>query len=133
MTVPGHFAPERGSGSGSELYVVIGHAPRHLDRNVTLAGRVLRGMERLSTLPRGTGALGFYEKAEQRVPMVSIRVAADLPKAERPQLEVLRTNTTTFAEFVEARRSRREDWFLDPVGRIELCNVPIPVRDISRK
>jgi hypothetical protein len=92
MPVPGHFAPEHGSGSGSELYVVIGHAPRHLDRNVTLAGRVLRGMKRLSTLPRGTGALGFYEKGEQRV----IRVAADLPKAERPQLEVLRTDTTTF-------------------------------------
>lgn len=49
------------SGIGTELYVVTGHAPRHLDRNVTLVGRVLQGMELLTTLPRGTGALGFYE------------------------------------------------------------------------
>jgi peptidylprolyl isomerase len=45
------------SGGGTELYVVIGHSPRHLDRNVTLLARVLSGMERLTALPRGTGAL----------------------------------------------------------------------------
>ncbi len=39
------------SGSGRELYVVIGHGPRHLDRNVTLLGRVVRGMDLLSALP----------------------------------------------------------------------------------
>src|SRR6516225_7099504 len=36
------------SGGGTELYVVIGQAPRHLDRNVTLLGRVVSGMELLS-------------------------------------------------------------------------------------
>jgi len=41
------------SGGGTELYAVIGHAPRHLDRNVTLLGRVLQGMEWLASLPRG--------------------------------------------------------------------------------
>ncbi len=116
------------SGSGTDLYVVIGHAPRHLDRNVTLLGRVLKGMELLSTLPRGTGALGFYEKAEQRTPVRALRVAADVPPAERTDLEVLRTDTPSFAALVESRRNRREEWFKHPVGRIELCNVPIPVR-----
>ena len=42
-------APE--SGGGTELYGVIGHAPRHLYRNVTLLGRVVQGMELLSALP----------------------------------------------------------------------------------
>lgn len=65
------------SGGGTELYVVIGHAPRQLDRNVTLLGRVVRGMELLSALPRGTGPMGFYEKPEQNVPIKSIRVASD--------------------------------------------------------
>jgi len=116
------------SGGGSELYVVIGHSPRHLDRNVTLLGRVVSGMERLSTLHRGSGALGFYEKAEERVPLIRVRVAADVPVAERSDLEVLRTDTKAFASLVEARRFRREEWFLSPVGRLELCNVPIPVR-----
>jgi peptidylprolyl isomerase len=116
------------SGGGSELYVVIGHAPRHLDRNVTLFGRVLSGMERLTSLPRGTAPLGFYEKPEQRVPIQRMRIAADVPVAERTELEILRTDTPTFEALVEARRNRREEWFQRPAGHIEICNVPLLVR-----
>ncbi len=116
------------SGNGAELYVVIGHAPRHLDRNVTLVGRVLSGMERLTTLERGTVALGFIESKDKMTPIRSIRLAADTPAAERSAIQVLRTDTPLFEQLVEARRTRREDWFLEPTGRIELCNVPIPVR-----
>ena len=116
------------SGSGAGLYVVIGHAPRHLDRNITLAGRVVQGMELLSALPRGTGPLGFYEKPAQYVPVKSLRVAADVPAGQRTGLELLRTDTPAFAAYVESRRNRREDWFLDPVWHVELCNVPLPVR-----
>ena len=116
------------SGGGTELYAVIGQAPRHLDRNVTLVGRVVSGMQQLSVLPRGTGALGFYEEANQRVPIKSVTVAADLPPAERTELEVLRTDTPTFQAYVEARRNRREEWFKVPAGRVDVCNLPIPVR-----
>ena len=116
------------SGGGTELYVVIGHAPRHLDRNVTLLGRVLQGMELLSALPRGTGALGFYERADQRLPIKTVRVAADVPAAERSALEVLRTDTPIFQELIESRRNRPEEWFHFQAGHIELCNVPLPVR-----
>jgi peptidylprolyl isomerase len=119
-------APE--SGGGTEIYVVIGHAPRHLDRNVTLFGRVVKGMELLSALPRGTGPLGFYEKPEQRVPIKTVRVAADLPPNERTALEVMRTDTKTFEQLIESRRNRREEWFQFQAGRIEIGNVPIPVR-----
>jgi peptidylprolyl isomerase len=116
------------SGGGTELYVVIGQAPRHLDRNVTLLGRVVSGMELLSVMPRGNGALGFYERPEQRVPIRSVRVAADVPPPQRSELEVLRTDTPTFLAYVEARRSRHEEWFKVPAGHVDVCNVPIPVR-----
>jgi peptidylprolyl isomerase len=116
------------SGDGSGLYVVIGHAPRHLDRNITTVGRVLTGIEHLSTLPRGTGTLGFYERPEQHVPITRMVLAADLPEAEREPLEILRTDTTRFVQLIESRRNRHEDWFLHPTGRVELCNVPVPVR-----
>jgi peptidylprolyl isomerase len=119
------------SGGGTELYAVIGQAPRHLDRNVTLLGRVVSGMELLSALPRGSGALGRYERPEQRVPIRSIRVAADVPPAQRTELEVLRTDTPTFLAYVETRRSRHEEWFKVPAGRVDVCNVPIPVRPHS--
>ena len=116
------------SGGGTELYVVIGHAPRHLDRNITLAGRVLQGMEHLSVLPRGTGALGFYEKPEQYVKIRSLRLAADLPEAERIPLQVLRTDTPTWKAYVETRRYRRDPWFIEATGHADVCNVGVPVR-----
>jgi peptidylprolyl isomerase len=116
------------SGSGAELYVVTGHAPRQLDRNIALVGRVVAGMERLSALPRGRGPLGFYEDPSQHVPIRSVRVAADVPESERTGLEVLRTDTATFAALVESRRNRRDDWYREPAGHIDLCNVPIVVR-----
>lgn len=116
------------SGSGAELYVVTGHAPRQLDRNIALVGRVVAGMEWLSALPRGRGPLGFYEDPAQHVPIRGVRVAADVPDSERTPLEVLRTDTATFASLVESRRNRRDDWYRVPAGHIDLCNVPIVVR-----
>jgi len=116
------------SGSGVELYAVIGQSPRQLDRNIAVIGRVVQGMELLSSLPRGSGALGFYERPEQRTPILAARFAAELPAAERTELEVFRTDTATFERLVESRRNRRDSWYKVPAGHIDLCNVPIPVR-----
>ena len=121
-------ANEVDSGTGAELYVVTGHAPRQLDRNIALVGRVVQGMEHLSVLPRGTGALGFYEQPSQHVPIASVRMAADVPPAERANIEIMRTDTPTFAALVEARRNRQDEWYKVPAGYIDVCNVPIPVR-----
>jgi peptidylprolyl isomerase len=116
------------TGSGAELYVVIGQAPRQLDRNIVTVGRVLRGMELLSSLPRGTGALGFYETPAQRTPIKSIRLASGVPEAERTAIEVLRTDTPLFTRYVESRRNRRDTWYIVPAGHVDVCNVTIPVR-----
>jgi peptidylprolyl isomerase len=85
-------------------------------------------MEHFTVLPRGTLALGFYAKPEQRVPIQRVRVAADVPLEERTELEVLRTDTPTFQALVAARRNRREEWFKRPAGHIDVCNVPLIVR-----
>lgn len=119
------------SGNGTELYTVIGNAPRHLDRNIALVGRIVQGIELLSVMPRGKGVMGFYEAAEKRAGIRSVRVASDVPDLERSPLEALRTDTATFTALVESRRNRREKWFLTPAGHIEVCNVPLPVRAIS--
>ncbi len=116
------------SGSGQELYVVIGHAPRHLDRNVALVGRVVQGMELLTSLPRGTDAMGGYAENQKPLIIKSVMVEADVPVAERTPLEIIRTDTATFAALVESRRNRHEEWFSTPTGHIDLCNVPIVVR-----
>lgn len=117
------------TGNGSQLYVVTGHAPRHLDRNITVVGRVVQGMPLLSVQPRGTGAAGFYEKPEQRMPLKLVRMAADVPEAERSRLEVMRTDSATYQAVVEAQRNRGGPWTKVAAGRIDLCNAPIPVRE----
>lgn len=123
------YSPD--TGSGAELYTVIGHAPRHLDRNIALVGRVVEGIEHLSSLPRGTGALGFYEDPSQRVPLQSIRVASDLPAAEQPSFEYLSTESESFARYAEARANRRDPFFIVPAGGADICNVPVPVRGVA--
>ena len=117
------------SSNGTELYVVDGQSPRQLDRNITVVGRVVRGMEWLSTIPRGPEPMGFYEDPARRTPILSIRLGSELPEAERPALQVLRTDTPLFAELVEMRRNRRDGWYKVPAGHIDLCNVPLPVRE----
>jgi len=118
------------TGTGAELYVVIGQAPRQLDRNIALVGRVVEGMENLSTLPRGHGPLGFYDlsKGDERVPIRSVRLASDLPAADQPHLQYLSTESASFAKYVDARANRRDPFYIQPAGGVDICNVPVPVR-----
>ncbi len=120
------------TGGGTELYAVIGHAPRQLERNITTVGRVIFGIEHLSSLPRGPAPMGFYDQPTQRVPIRSVRIAADVPAPDRLALEVFRTDTPLFDALIEARRNRRDDWYKEPAGTIDLCNVPIPVRRVDK-
>lgn len=117
------------SGNGTSLYAVNGHAPRHLDRNITVVGRVVSGMALLSTLPRGTAALGFYDKPELNVPILSVKMAADVPEAERSRLEVMRTDSAAYQSALDAQRYRSGPWNKYTPGYVELCNAPIPVRE----
>ena len=116
------------SGGGTALYVVIGGPQRQWDRNTTMVGRVVEGMPLLSTLPRGNGPLGVYLDRHHWVRIESVQIAADLPPAKRLPLEVLRTDTPTFTQYVEALRNRSGPWFKVPAGRISVCSIPIPIR-----
>ena len=119
------------AGTGAELYAVIGHAPRHLDRNIAVVGRVIEGIEHLSTLPRGTEALGFYATPAERTGIVSIRLASDLPAAEQPRFEYLSTDSDSFARYASARANRKDDFFIAPAGGADVCNIPVPMRRIA--
>jgi peptidylprolyl isomerase len=118
------------TGTGAELYTVIGNAPRHLDRNIALVGRIVEGIESLSSLPRGTGTLGFYETAEERVPIATVRLASELPASARPQYEVMNSDTAAFRAYVTAR-ANRTGWFVRPAGAVDVCNVNLPIRRIA--
>jgi len=121
------------SGNGAELYAIIGNSPRLLDRNITVVGRVVQGIELLSPLKRGTGALGFYEKAEDRTPIREVKLASELAPDKRVALEALRTDSATFRTLVDMRRFRKDDWYKVPAGHVDVCNVPLPVRLVKDK
>jgi peptidylprolyl isomerase len=121
------MAPD--TGSGAELYAVIGQSPRHLDRNITVVGRVVAGMEVLTARPRGTEALGFYKTTAEMTPFTRVRLASDLPEGERPRFAMLDTETPTFAAWVKARANRKDDFFVRPAGAVDICNVLPPVKE----
>ena len=119
------------TGDGSQLYAVIGHAPRHLDRNLAVVGRVVDGIEHLSSLPRGKGPASYYADPAKRVPIASVRIAADLPKGERPHLEYLATDSDSFAQYVDARAHRRDPFFVTSADGADICNIPVPIRAVA--
>jgi peptidylprolyl isomerase len=117
------------SGNGNTLYTPIGQAPRQIDHQLAVVGRVVEGMPWLAALPRGPEPMGMYDDAKMRTPIFSVRLASELPAAERPHLEVLRSDSASFAKLVEAKRNRKDDFYRVPAGHIDVCNVPLPVRE----
>ncbi len=116
------------TGTGGELYAAIGHGPRHLDRNIAVVGRVVDGIDRLSSLPRGTGDLGFYKERSEDVPIVRARLASQISAGERPSYQYLDTRSASFADYLRLRANRKDSFYIRPAGGVDLCNAPVPVR-----
>ncbi|QDP20557.1 peptidylprolyl isomerase [Sphingomonas xanthus] len=116
------------TGMGGELYAVIGHGPRALDRVIANVGRVVSGIEHLSSLPRGTEALGFYKERASDVPIVNVQMASTIAEDERPRFEYLDEKSQSFAAWLHVKKNRRDDFYIRPAGGVDLCNATTPVR-----
>ncbi len=114
------------AGTGAELYTVIGHAPRALDRNIALVGRVVEGIEHLSSLPRGTGNLGFYESAAERTAIRSVRIGNEV--AGLPAFEAMVPTSASFAAYAKAKANRKDAFFIAPAGGVDVCALGVPLR-----
>lgn len=125
------LAPD--TGSGSELYTIIGHAPRQLDRNIAIVGRVIEGIENLSSLPRGTDKMGFYAKGQVAKPIQSVQLASAMPADTRPSFQYLDNMTVGFAHYVLVRMNRDDDFYRVPAGGADICNIPVPIRPTPKK
>lgn len=115
----------------TEFYVVIGQAPRRLDRNLTVFGKVLEGMEFLQKLNRGDPEVesGVIQDPAKRDPILRTQIAADMPNGERPRYQVMRTDSPAFSKRVEERRHPESPFFFrKPPPVLDVCNVSVPVR-----
>ena len=119
------------SSNGTSLYAINGQGPRALDLNITVVGRVVKGMDVLSSLPRGQGAMGFYEKPEHYVPITRARMLTDIPMDERPAIEIMRTDTATWRQLVEASRHAIGGWAVRSALYSNICNRSVPTRDLN--
>ncbi len=134
---PGTFAFARDNDpdtATTEFYIVIGHAPRRLDRDLTAFGRVLSGMEYLQKLERGDPEVdsGVIADVTKRDPIVKMQLASDLPPDQRPGFQVIRTDSKTFAAAVKARRYPTSPfYFRKPPPVLDICGMPIQVKRIS--
>ncbi len=120
------------TGMGGELYAAIGHGPRSLDRVIAVIGRVVSGIEHLSSLPRGTEALGFYKERSSDVPIADVRLASMLPDSEQPRFEYLKETSPSFARWLEVKKNRRDEFYIRPAGGVDLCNATVPVRATAK-
>ena len=121
---------------GTEFYVPIGHAPRRLDRNLTAFGRVLEGMQYLQKLNRGDPKVesGVIQDASKRDPIVRVQMAADMPAAERPSIQVTDTTSAAFADYKAQRRNPAPEFYKKPSSNLDICafNAPAGRRNPSR-
>ncbi len=131
---PGTFAFARDNGpdtATTEFYIVIGQSPRRLDRDLTAFGRVLAGMQYLQKLERGDPEVdsGVIADLAKRDPILRVRLASDVPAGERPSFQVLRTESKSFADMVEARRHPTSPfYFRKPPPVLDICGVLVPVK-----
>jgi peptidylprolyl isomerase len=113
------------TGTGAELYAVIGQPPRQLDRNIAVVGRVIEGIEHLSSLPRAPGN-GVYKDAADRTPILSVRLASDLPADQQPHFEYLSTQSASFARYADLRAHRHDDFIKVAANGADICSIPCP-------
>lgn len=134
---PGTFAFARDNNpdtASTEFYIVIGQSPRRLDRDLTAFGRVLRGMDVLQKLQRGDPDIesGVIQDVSKRDAIIKMTLMSDLPVTERRAFQVLRTESKTFADSLEARRHPTSPfYFRQPSPNLDICGVPVKVRTVS--
>lgn len=118
------------TGLGDTLYTVIGQAPRRLDRNLAVVGRVVEGLDLLRTQPPGTGEMGFYAEGQDPLEIEWARLASDLAPAARPHYEYLKTDSATFAEWLAAT-GRPNEFYTTVPDDYDICALAYPVREME--
>ena len=111
--------------ASTEFYVTL-QPQRYLDRNMSVFGRVVAGMEHLQALRRVSPPQEEGDDLGETI--IAMKVAADVPEAERTKLEILRSDRPAFDAYVEARRNRSEAFFYFRPDYIDVCQLPVPVR-----
>jgi peptidylprolyl isomerase len=116
--------------SATDFYIVIGQAPRYLDRNLTVFGRVVWGMDVVQRIKRGPPLEnGLIEEDLDRSWIKQMRLASSIDSDQRLDIYVADTNSDGFKKMLKDRRDRSQKFFHHkPPKILDICQVPIPAR-----
>lgn len=116
--------------SATDFYIVIGQAPRYLDRNLTVFGRVVWGMDVVQRIRRGPALdNGIIEEDLDRTWIRRVRLASSLGPDQRADIYVADTNSDGFRKMLSERRNRSHKFFHHkPPKVLDICQVPVPAR-----
>ena len=130
---PGTVAMARNEDPDSgntDFYIVIGQAPRYLDRNLTVFGRVVWGMDAVQRIKRGPALEnGIIEADLERTWIKRMRLASSMDQQELLDVWMADTNSQGFMDMLNERRNRKAAFFHHkPPKVLDVCQVPVPVR-----
>ena len=122
-----NIEPDTGS---TDFYIVIGQAPRYLDRNLTIFGRVVHGMDVVQRIRRGPADKnGVIDGDADRSRISSMKLGSEMPATEQLEIYVMDTNSAGFNEYMQARRNRVDNFFYRKPPRVlDVCQVPVATR-----
>ncbi len=130
---PGVVAMARNEGpdsSRTDFYIVIGQAPRYLDRNMNVFGRVVHGMDAVQRIRRGKPAdngIITDDAASSRIRRV--RLGTEIPDEELLMVLVPDSADKSFRDMLDDRRKRKQKFFHNQPPRVlDVCQVPVAGR-----
>lgn len=102
--------------ANSQFFLMIGDSRLSLDKRYTAWGLIVDGYEATRRIVRG-------EPPSRPTPIMRMRVASDVPAAERRNVEIMRTDSETFMRYLK----RRGD--VDETGYVkDICDIKVPTR-----
>lgn len=133
---PGALAMARDTDpdSGSTEFYIVLDAQRYLDRNLTIFGRVIDGMQYVQKLKRGDRAIenGVIQAPDEGDEILSMTVAADMDAAIRPQYQVQAMPSPAFEAAKTEKRVREEAFFYrKPPEILDICGFEVPTRKVE--
>lgn len=114
-----------------DFYITLGQAPRQLDRNMTVLGKVIYGMPILQRVRRAElGAeAGIIEEAKKRSIITAINMANDIPSDQRIEVQVQSQTSNAFTERIANARTLSNDFFhYKGNGNIDICYYNLATR-----
>ena len=131
---PGTLAMARDTALNSattEFYVTIGQAPRHLDLNMSVFGRVIWGMQYLQKLQRAeaSNASGVIKAVEKRSKILAMYTGDKIPPAHKLNLQIQRAKSKEFQQrLVNARRLSSDFFHYKGTGKLDVCYYGVKTR-----